>query len=68
MPDDRALDSTIATAILGVDTLWGGDVLHPAGAGRLVADSWFSGAPMPPAYTHRAAARLRESGGVAGTT
>ena len=67
---DRAmtsLDETTATAILGLDTLWGGDVLDPSGAGRFIADSWFSDEPLPAAYTHPSAARLRRSGGVAGT-
>jgi hypothetical protein len=52
--------------VLGIDTLWGGDVLCPSGTGRFIADSWFSDEPMPAAYTHPAAARLRQSGGVAG--
>jgi hypothetical protein len=60
------LDHLVADAIIGIDTLWGGDVMHPSGTGRLIADSWFSGAPLPPAYTHSAAAKLRETGGVAG--
>jgi hypothetical protein len=59
------LARTFATAVLGVDTLWGGDVMNPSGAGRFIADSWFSDEPLPPAYTHPAAARLRETGGVA---
>lgn len=54
----------VATAILGMDTLWGGDVMNPSGLGRFIADSWFSDAPLPLAYTHSAAARLRETGGV----
>jgi hypothetical protein len=58
------LDRLIADAILGTDTLWGGDVMHPSGTGRFIADSWFSGAPLPAAYTHPAAARLRQTGGV----
>jgi hypothetical protein len=58
------LDDLIATAILGIDTLWGGDVMHPSGAGRFIADSWFSGAALPRAYTHPTAKRLRQSGGV----
>jgi hypothetical protein len=60
------LDRLVADAIIGIDTLWGGDVMHPSGTGRLIADSWFSGAPLPPAYTHAAAARLRDTGGIAG--
>jgi hypothetical protein len=64
--DQAALDATTATAILGVDTLWGGDVLDPSGAGRFIADSWFSDEPLPVAYTHPTAARLRQAGGVAG--
>jgi len=64
--DQATLEATTATAILGVDTLWGGDVLDPSGAGRLIADSWFSDEPLPAAYTHPAAARLRRAGGVAG--
>lgn len=56
----------IADAVLGIDTLWGGDVLCPSGVGRFIADSWFSDEPLPAAYTHPAAARLRQFGGVAG--
>ena len=55
-----------ADAILAIDTLWGGDVLCPSGTGRFIADSWFSDEPLPPAYTLPVAARVRESGGVAG--
>ena len=56
----------VAEAVLGIDTLWGGDVMCPSGTGRFIADSWFSDEPLPSAYTHPAAARLRQSGGVAG--
>jgi hypothetical protein len=56
----------VADAVLGVDTLWGGDVLCASGVGRFIADSWFSGEPLPAAYHHPAAARLREAGGVTG--
>jgi hypothetical protein len=56
----------IADAILGIDTLWGGDVLCPSGVGRFIADSWFSDEPLPAAYTHPPAARLRDCGGVTG--
>ena len=56
----------VADAVLGIDTLWGGDVMCPSGTGRFIADSWFSDEPLPAAYTHPAAARLRQSGGVSG--
>ena len=58
----------IADAVLGIDTLWGGDVMCPSGTGRFIADSWFSDEPLPAAYTHPAAERLRQSGGVTGKT
>ncbi|MFY9551486.1 MAG: hypothetical protein WAU32_10075 [Thermoanaerobaculia bacterium] len=60
------LDLATATAILGIDTLWGGDVMNPSGTGRFIADTWFSGEPLPEAYTHAAAKKVRESGGVSG--
>jgi hypothetical protein len=60
---DRLSELT-ATAILGIDTLWGGDVMNPSGTGRFIADSWFSDEPMPAAYTHPAAAKVRAAGGV----
>lgn len=56
----------VADAVLGIDTLWGGDVMCPSGTGRFIADSWFSDEPLPAAYTHPAAAGVRQSGGVAG--
>jgi hypothetical protein len=58
----------VADAVLGIDTLWGGDVMCPSGTGRFIADSWFSDEPLPAAYTTPAAARLREAGGVGGKT
>jgi hypothetical protein len=64
MIDDAKLAQTLATAVLGIDTVWGGDVMCPSGTGRFIADSWFSDEPLPPAYHHPAAARLRASGGV----
>jgi hypothetical protein len=53
-----------ADAVLGIDTLWGGDVMCPSGTGRFIADSWFSDAPLPLAYTVASAARVRQAGGV----
>ncbi len=65
MIDEPLLTRTTATAILGIDTIFGGDVLDPSGTGRFIADSWFSDEPLPVAYTHPAAAALRKAGGVA---
>jgi len=56
----------VADAVLGVDTLWGGDVMCASGTGRFIADSWFSDEPLPQAYTHPAAQHLRQAGGVSG--
>src|ERR1039458_1824626 len=61
-----SIERFVADAVLGIDTLWGGDVMCPSGTGRFIADSWFSDEPLPPAYTNPAAARVRETGGVSG--
>ncbi|MGB5103010.1 MAG: hypothetical protein WBO04_06770 [Steroidobacteraceae bacterium] len=58
------LDSATAEALIGIDTLWGGDVMNPSGTGRFIADCWFSDEPLPVAYTHPSAAPLRVNGGV----
>ena len=67
-PTPSQLDLYVADAVLGIDTLWGGDVMCPSGTGRFIADSWFSDEPLPAAYTHPAAALLRQSGGVCAKT
>ena len=58
------LEELVGNAVLGIDTLWGGDVMCPSGTGRFIADCWFSDEPLPLAYTHPSAAKVRESGGV----
>ena len=64
----KGLDAATAEALIGIDTLWGGDVMDPSGTGRFIADCWFSDEPLPAAYTHPAAAKLRASGGVGAKT
>lgn len=64
----ETFEEVVGNAILGIDTLWGGDVMCPSGTGRFIADSWFSDEPLPPAYTHPAAARARAGGGVSAKT
>ncbi len=61
-----SLGRFVADAVLGIDTLWGGDVMCPSGTGRFIADSWFSDEPLPAAYNVPAAARVRGTGGVSG--
>jgi hypothetical protein len=58
----------LATAILGIDTLWGGDVMSASGTGRFIADSWFSDEHLPLAYTAPEAGPLRAGGGVSAKT
>ena len=55
------LEDLIGNAILGIDTLWGGDVMCASGTGRFIADSWFSDEPLPRAYTVAEAAPVRAS-------
>ena len=38
--------------------------MNPSGTARAVVDSWFSDEPLPEAYTHPAAQRVRQGGGV----
>jgi hypothetical protein len=59
-----SFEEVVGNAILGIDALWGGDVMSASGTGRCIADSWFSDTPLPAAYTHPAAAAVRNSGGV----
>ncbi|MEE4270060.1 MAG: hypothetical protein V2I67_00195 [Thermoanaerobaculales bacterium] len=58
------LDRALAEAILGIDTLWGGDVMNPSGTGRFIADSWFSDDPLPQSYADATAAAVRAAGGL----
>jgi hypothetical protein len=63
-----SFEQLVGNVILGIDTLWGGDVMCASGTGRFIADSWFSDEPLPVAYTHPMAAKIRESGGVSAKT
>ena len=59
-------ENLVATAILGIDTIWGGDVNNPSGMGRFIADCYFSGKDYPEAYTDPLAATIRAAGGLSG--
>jgi len=67
MKREEELEHLVADAVLGVDTLWGGDVMSASGTGRFIADSWFADRPLPEAYTHPWASALRTCGGVGAT-
>src|SRR5689334_4367524 len=54
----------VADAILGIDTVWGGDVMCASGTGRFIADSWFSDESLPAVYTLNSADRVRRAEGV----
>jgi len=62
-----SFEELVGNAILGIDTLWGGDVLSASGTGRFIADSWFPTrlfrrrTPIQPprAFGNRAACRRR---------
>jgi len=62
------IEEAVGTAILGMDTLWGGDAMCASGTGRFIADSWFGDEPLPEAYTLAEAAAVRASGGVSAKT
>ena len=61
-------EELVGNAILGIDTLWGGDVMCASGTGRFIADSWFGDEPLPAAYTIAEAAPVRQSGGVSASS
>src|SRR6202142_1109391 len=50
---NMTFNELVGNAILGIDTLWGGDVMCASGTGRFIADSWFSDEPLPAAYVDR---------------
>lgn len=55
-------EHNLATLVLGVDTLWGGNVANPSGTKHFIADSWTSGAPFPEIMNDPFAAELRADG------
>jgi len=61
------LDEKVATLLIGVDTLFGGDALHESGAHHFIADTWFSGTAPPDIYHDAFAQAARDvSQGVEG--
>jgi predicted nucleic acid-binding protein len=67
MPMPKAMtkfDADLATFLLGVDSLFGGDVMHESGTKHVIADTWTSGYPAPQIYHDPMAQVLREKDGV----
>ncbi len=58
------LETNLATLLIGVDTLFSGDVLHPSGTKHFIADTWISGMKPPEIYDDEYSKAFRESGGV----
>lgn len=56
----------LATLVIGVDTMWGGDILQESGSEHFIADTWTSDAKPPEIYWSEQAQELREKGGVLG--
>ena len=54
------LDMKLATLLIGVDTLFGGDAMHESGAYHIIADTWFSGTPPPQIYNDSFAHAARD--------
>ena len=58
----NSLEYNLGTLVLGVDTLWGGNVASPSGVDHFIADYWISGAPFPAVMNDPFAAALRADG------
>jgi len=57
-------DRKLATLLLGVDSLFGGDDMHESGTKHVIANTWTSGYAPPAVYHDPAAQLLREKEGI----
>lgn len=57
-----SFEHRLATLVLGVDTLWGGNIDSPSGVDHFIADSWTSGLPFPEIMNDPFAEALRQDG------
>jgi hypothetical protein len=62
-PRDEDIGAVLAKAVIGIDTLWGGDIRAPSGVDRIFADSWLSDQPLPLDLNSGAAIAVRSAGG-----
>jgi hypothetical protein len=60
----KQLNDLLSDAIIGIDTLWGGDITAESGVNRLLADSWLSDRPLPRSFNSSSAAAVRLARGV----
>jgi hypothetical protein len=60
------LDDLLCRALLGIDTLWGGDFQSPSGANKVLVDAWLSDKPLPSIWNTVSAAATRASKGMEG--
>jgi len=56
-------DTKLATLLIGVDSLFGGDALASSGKDRVIVDTWTSGLDAPAIYYDPIASQLRKMNG-----
>ncbi|HLD00187.1 MAG TPA: hypothetical protein VJC39_00405 [Candidatus Nanoarchaeia archaeon] len=59
-----AAEDKLATLLIGVDSLFGADVMHESGAHHFIADSWILGISPPPIYGDSFPREARSSGDI----
>src|SRR3989344_2792992 len=59
-------EERLSTLLIGVDSLFGGDVMHESGTKHMIADSWTSNMVPPKIYDDETAKLLRDKGGLDG--
>jgi len=62
----EGFEEDLSTLLVGVDSLFGGDVMHQSGTKHVIADNWTSGKPAPAIYNDPLSVIFREIEGVHG--
>lgn len=67
MLEKGTFEYDLATLLIGVDTLLGGNIGSKSGKDHFIAGNWTSGEPLPEIYSDSYAQHLRDKGGVGET-
>lgn len=59
-------ENRLSTLLIGVDSLFGGDVMHESGTKHVIADTWTSNYTPPKIYYDKTAQLLRDNDGLEG--